>query len=117
VAIVSCRIAVVVDYKRIGIRIEQRGDDRVVIIRACAKERGVTLPAGEVDNSTLLDQHADARLVAAIGRGMEGGTVYADLVEISIRLDNREHARRVPMYARVLEGVISVKSSSEALPL
>jgi hypothetical protein len=104
-AIVSCRIADVVDYKRIGIRIEQRGDDRVVIIRACAKiKRGATLPSGEVDISTLLDQHADARLVAAIGRGMEGGTVFADLVEISTRLDNYEHARLVPLYARVLEG-------------
>ena len=70
----SCRKAVVVDYKRIGIRIEQRGDDRIVIFRACEEERGVTLPAGEVDISTLNDQHAGARLVAVMGRGMEGGT-------------------------------------------
>ena len=97
----SCRIAVVVDYKRIGIRIEQRGDDRVVIIRACAKKRGATLPSGEVDISTLLDQHADARLVAAIGRGMEGGTVFADLVEISTRLDTYEaRTPRAPVCTR-----------------
>eukprot|EP00964_Phaeocystis_antarctica_P048587 scaffold28118_cov70-Phaeocystis_antarctica.AAC.7 len=103
VAIGSCRVAFVVDYERIGIRVEQRSDDRVVIFTACVKERGGAQAVGVVDISTLLDQLADARLVAAKGREMEGGTVrdgllvpnQDPLVDISTRCECPTHACEV----------------------
>ena len=91
------------DPERIGIRVEQGGDYLVVLIAACHEESGEAPVAWMVDISTLLDQRANARLLVVGGRKMEGGT-WPALLEISTRLEKREHARHVTSPACEHEG-------------